>query len=82
MWLDFLVFMRSNFNRCRIVLVYPRSIDFQLKNYCSFLTEIIFHIARCLKITEKVLFNIASEASYISILNGQKLIKNAKNGPF
>ena len=37
---------------------------------------------RCLKITEKVSFNIASEASYVYILNGQKLIKNAKNGPF
>ena len=39
-------------------------------------------IARCLKITEKVSFNIASEASYVYILSGQKLIKKAKNGPF
>ena len=38
--------------------------------------------ARCLKITEKVSFNIASEASYVYILSGQKLTKNAKNGPF
>ena len=37
---------------------------------------------RCLKITEKVSFNIASEASYVYILSGQKLIKNAKNGEF
>ena len=37
--------------------------------------------AQCLKITEKVSFNIASEASYVYILSGQKLIKNAKNGP-
>ena len=37
---------------------------------------------QCLKITEKVSFNIASEASYAYILSGQKLIKNAKNGPF
>ena len=37
---------------------------------------------RCLKITEKVSFNIASEASYVYILSGQKLIKNAQNGPF
>ena len=37
---------------------------------------------RCWKITEKVSFNIASEASYIYNLSGQKLIKNAKNGPF
>ena len=35
------------------------------------------------KTTEKVSFyNIASEASYVYILSGQKLIKNAKNGPY
>ena len=38
--------------------------------------------SQCLKITEKVPFNIASEASYFYILTGQKLIKKAKNGPF
>ena len=38
--------------------------------------------SRCLKITEKVLFNIASKASYVYILNGQKLISNTKNGSF
>ena len=38
--------------------------------------------AQCLKITEKVSYNIASEASYVYILSGQKLIKNDKNGPF
>ena len=37
---------------------------------------------RCLKITEKVSFNIASEASYVYILSGQNLIKKAQNGPF
>ena len=37
---------------------------------------------QCLKITEKVSFNIASEASYVYILSGQKFIKNAKNCPF
>ena len=35
-----------------------------------------------LKITEKVSFNIASEVSYVYILNGQKSIENAKNCPF
>ena len=34
-----------------------------------------------LKIQEKVSFNMAREASYVYILSGQKLIKNAKNGP-
>ena len=29
-----------------------------------------------------VAFNIASETSYVYIFSGQKLIKNAKNGPF
>ena len=39
--------------------------------------------ARCLKIAEKVsLHNIASEASYVYIFSGQRLIKNAKNGQF
>ena len=38
-----------------------------------------FH-TQCLKNTEKVAFNIASEASYVYILIGQKLIKNTKNG--
>ena len=37
---------------------------------------------QCLKITEKVSFNIASEASYVYILRGQKIIKNAKNSQF
>ena len=40
------------------------------------------HGARCLKNSEKVSFNPASEASYFYILSGQKLIKNAKNGQF
>ena len=37
----------------------------------------ISSVARCLKITEKVSFKIASEASYVYILSRQKLIKNA-----
>ena len=39
-------------------------------------------MAQCLKITEKVSFNNASEASYVYILSGQKFLKNAKNGLF
>ena len=35
-----------------------------------------------MKITENVSFNIASEASYVYILSGQKLIKMPQNGPF
>ena len=37
---------------------------------------------QCLKITEKVSFNIASEASYVYILSGQNLILNAKKSQF
>ena len=33
---------------------------------------------QCLKITEKVSFNIASVASYVYILSRQKLIKNVQ----
>jgi len=32
--------------------------------------------------TEKVSFSIASKVYYVYILSGQKLIKDAKNGPF
>ena len=38
--------------------------------------------SQCLKIAQKVAFNIASEASYIYILSGQKLVKNAKSVQF
>ena len=44
--------------------------------------ETLIFGARCLKITEKVSFDIASEASYVYILNGQQLIRNAKNAQF
>ena len=40
-----------------------------------------FH-PKCLKITEKVAFNSASEASYVYILSGQTFIKNAKSSQF
>ena len=33
---------------------------------------------QCWKITEKVSFNMASEASYVNILSGQKFIKMQK----
>ena len=61
------------------------------KNFNVSLTALKVHLVhlgstygftRCLKITEKVSFYIASEASYVYILSGQKLIKNAKKGPF
>ena len=47
------------------------------KNFILLVTK-----SRCLKISQIVAFNIASEARYVYIFSGQKLIKNAKNGPF
>ena len=44
----------------------------------SFVFFKCYTVAWCLKITEKVSFNIASEASYVYILSGQKLIKNCQ----
>ena len=41
----------------------------------DFFSSCLLSHPRCLKITEKVSFNIASEASYVYILTGQKLIK-------
>ena len=52
-----------------------------LKTEC-FTKLLVLRLAQCLKVTEKVSFNIASEASYVYILSGQKLIKNAKNDSF
>ena len=51
-------------------------------NYIKIAFTTAVTTARCLKITEKVSFIIASEASYVYILSEQKLLKNAKNGPF
>ena len=45
------------------------------------MTNQLFHFwigPRCLKITEKVSFNIAS---FVYFLSGQKLINNDKNDP-
>ena len=50
--------------------------------HCVKGSKILSENSRCLKITEKVLLNIASEASYVYILSGPKVIQNAKNGPF
>ena len=36
-------------------------------------------MAWCLKVTEKVSFNIASEASYVCMLGGQKFMVNLMN---
>ena len=38
-------------------------------------------ITQCLKIFKKISFKIASEASYVYLLSGQKLLKNAKKWP-
>ena len=64
-----------------------QSLDFywKTKNFCAILLITFFCIrlfivmlSQCLKIAQKVAFNIASEASYVYILSGQKLIKRPK----
>ena len=46
------------------------------------ITKLSNDTSQCLKISQNVAFNIASEVSYVYILSGQKIIENAKNGPF
>ena len=60
----------------------PRSEDHPCPK-CKHREAVFFQviITQCLKIAQKVAFNIASEASYVYILSGQKFIKNGKNGP-
>ena len=77
-------FWRENSN-IRYSYVFSNSVTLlkrKKKSYSRLITAKQNTVSRCLKITEKVSFNIASEASYVCILSGQKLIKNAKNGPF
>ena len=49
-----------------------------LRGLPSYIPSITLMATQCLKITEKVSFNNASEASYIYILSGQNLIKMPK----
>ena len=59
-----------------------RKIGLKRNRYLQSANKNIGVASQCLKITEKVAFYIASEASYIYILNRQKHIENAKIGPF
>ena len=56
---------------CNVVTLHKRQTTFS-KLDIAFLSSL--PTSRCLKITEKVSFNIASEVSYVYILIGQKLI--------
>ena len=51
---------------------------------CSLIIQqlCIIRVAQCLKITEKVAFDFASEASNVYILSGQKFFKNANKCHF
>ena len=77
-------FIRSNFST-KTTLV---SLFLKLKFNCYKKARLKIHCTakirspRCLKIKEKLAFSIASEASYVYSLSGQKLIKNAKTCPF
>ena len=58
------------------------NVDFatNITSFGFFITQRPISKIWCLKISEKVSLNIASEANYDYILSGQKIIKNAKNG--
>ena len=68
---------------CMYTVMHTRMIGLHLFKLDGWTSRIDFQTGtRCLKIKEKVAFNIASEASYVYILSGQKFIKNVKNSPF
>ena len=59
-----------------------RSSSSSFQSHIESARQPFFLSPQCLKITQKVSFNIASEASYVYILSRQKLIKNAQNSSF
>ena len=63
-----------------MIRIVTKKLGLYVKQNLFFVPKYIFNLqtAQCLKITEKVSFNIASEASYVYILSGQKLVENAK----
>ena len=85
---DQTVFLQNNaniVNDCKtdtIIRFKTKDISLIVERKWNSISKVSLMDARCLKISEKVSFNIASEASYVYILSGQTLIKNAKNGPF
>ena len=61
---------------------YPNGLSAFLRHfYCSVQNKSEYR-THCLKVTEKVSFNIARETSCVYILIEQKFITNAKNGHF
>ena len=77
------IYILARMDNTREALRLVTSENYDIHKAVEFCKVILNSIqAQCLKISEKVAFNIASEASYVYILNGQKLIKNAKNGQF
>ena len=61
------------------VMDYEINVEFIIGN-----VQLLIHFmtAQCLKIVQKVAFNVASEACYVYILRRQKSIKKAKNSQF
>ena len=62
----------------RVVVV--RDMTNSSRCFCLSYSTAVYQRPQCLKITEKVSFNIASEASYVYILS--KFIKNGQFGEF
>ena len=64
-------------------LFVTRLLRFFFTVFLDFLRTLCMQVlSQCLKIAKKVALTIASEASYVFIMSGQKFIKNAKNSPF
>ena len=57
-------------------------VEIEESSSCISMFQLMSTLTRCLKITEKVSYNNVSEARYVYILSGQKLLKKAKNGQF
>ena len=66
--------VRPEFSKCSFLGCGWDSIN--LKNCCKSWIS-----TQCFKLQKKVSFNIASEASFVYILSGQKFIKKVKNRP-
>ena len=64
---------------CMYTVMHTRMIGLHLFKLDGWISRIDFQTGtRCLKIKEKVAFNIAREASYVYILSGQQFIKKKK----
>ena len=72
-----------NFYSCKILLlqslkIHTKNLNLNVWKQKKAQNLFLTRSSQCFKITEKVSFNIASEASYVYILSGQKLVQKPK----